>query len=1772
MSRLAENLTTPSWNPALRPEDAPGASVAESIQAPTMESPFPSEETSANVTTTEENPIDSKVSTTDERNENAAPTDELPDPNVPSEEVLTDTSPEETKPHEINWDKETSVTWDLQSQDPFSREDIAGRTNSFPPMENKLEAVDDDEPLASQEEPNAPEPLHGLRIEEQGEPDPVSHTDLGESNNGFWEANGNNVEDDEDGFFDQLKTQTKPIYIPPEAESRFEEGVPLVENEPHPQPEIANQNEPRLDDVFADDDGDDFFASTTAADATTSEIPAVTRKSTHDVLGSLNASIPDSPVENPVAAPGVSEEEDLAARWEAELDDDDDLLLEDDSAHQTQGQVEEPQEVDLPNGVSAADSWSQHGVPQPAATSNYANPYAPHQPSSSELLQGLPNAYTPAAVPTATPFGVLQNQPDSQPAPKSQSFVDQAREGYKSPYDLPESLARSRRPAAPRKTVPPPSSTTPGPSPSIPPSSFAPVINPTPSQTNVPSPVSSATSAPKNFFEELPPPVPKPRPASRTSGYVPSPVVASNAPVPNAPIVPLPVSSALSPAQPASDNLYQDQLQAPERIGPYANLNVPAPPAGPGIGPRYSPKPPSVTTSKSPVYPRYSPAPASSNAPSTARPRYVSQPSNLPFQPRTSSPLAHHEKTAYEAQQRQSRPSTSAGPSSLAYPMSTNHVRGSFSVPTTQLPAETTQDLPPDSQLSMSAFNAQKNPYAPGFPSEPPRRSSTEYSYLPGTGTAQSHIPPISNDVGFAPPRRSQTQSPGKQSFGANPVRTTIEPVQRPASVHAPSSPTKTSNIYTIPSVASATREIPELNFMPPTDGRELDPLQRWKGAPVFKFGFGGMVSSCFPQHIPRYTAGQMTPMIQPAPGEAKVRQFKQILPFDGDILQYPGPLKVKSKKKDVIAWLSSRIAALENEGMPSSLHSEPNGYKRHDEKILLWKLLKILVENDGALEGSNDIQKSLRSIVSPELESTNQNQAFDSGVASGSYQSADGSLSPEPIASNILGHIKNDLLVGDREKAVWRAVDNRLWGHAMILSSTLDKALWKQVTQEFVRREVRSAGGNIESLSALYAVISGNIEESIDELVPPSARLGLQMVSKEGQGISKNAVDGLDRWRETLGLILNNRSAGDHQALSAMGQLLASYGRIEASHVCYLFAKAFSQRPIVGGADDPQSSIVLIGTDHLKYSTTFFRDEDAIALTEVYEFATSVLAGNTAAALPYLQPFKLQHAYILAEKGFRNEALQYCEAIGSVLRASTKPSPYFHQRLFAEIDELATRLKQAPGDGSSSWMSKPNMEKVSGSMWARFSSFVAGDESDGASNGSMMDADVGPFAKVTEAATISRPPSVSDVYGSYPAAQPASNAFSRYAPANQFAPSSSPEQYRGRSSMESQRSPSIGVNYNQRRGSQEPATPVDPTSPYNYASSNNYSSPTSYPFHSTPPQSSYVPLAPVEEDLPTQPQQPYPAAPQKSALTSGLQASPERFGQPLTEQKDEVVEAEIPHYGGYEPPSMSSYQPPSYEPDFGVATDGPAQEEAEKDEYEPKKKSFMDDEDEDDLAARAEAIQKAEKARRDREADEAVRKAAEADAQRAPAPKKSWFGGWWGGKKDGDSSGGPIRAKLGEENSFYYDPELKKWVNKKDPNSATVSARATPPPPKGPVPQSRSVSTSSIMPGPPVLQRPPSVPQPGTAPNSRPSTGAGAPPYGTSAALDGPNGLPRAASTTPAGAIPPSPSLQLPRPSTTSLSNASSIDDLLGAPQARKGGTVKSKKKGRGYVDVMAK
>ncbi|KOS21344.1 COPII coat assembly protein SEC16 [Escovopsis weberi] len=284
---------------------------------------------------------------------------------------------------------------------------------------------------------------------------------------------------------------------------------------------------------------------------------------------------------------------------------------------------------------------------------------------------------------------------------------------------------------------------------------------------------------------------------------------------------------------------------------------------------------------------------------------------------------------------------------------------------------------------------------------------------------------------------------------------------------------------------------------------------------------------------------------------------------------------------------------------------------------------------------------------------------------------------------------------------------------------------------------------------------------------------------------------------------------------------------------------------------------------------------------------------------------------------------------------------------------------------------------------------------------------------------------------------------------------------------------------------------------------------------------------------------------------------------------------------GGYEPPSTQSYgyEPPSY----GTAPDTSAKDDDEDDAPKPKKKSFMDDDDDDLLATPT--TQNQSRTDRDRENDELFRKAAEEDAKRATAQqasKKGWgFTSWFGGsKKEGSGSGEstpgkPIKAKLGEASSFVYDPDLKRWINKK-PGAENVEAKsATPPPPKGGAP--RSVSGTPPM---RAFTPPPAAGRASVPPTSAPAGGLLSPaqlkPAASQEQLGPTPAMLRSASNADAangqanGPASGPPSRPPSRPA-TSVSNASSIDDLLSTSGPRKPGQKKARKGGR-YVDVMAK
>lgn len=445
-----------------------------------------------------------------------------------------------------------------------------------------------------------------------------------------------------------------------------------------------------------------------------------------------------------------------------------------------------------------------------------------------------------------------------------------------------------------------------------------------------------------------------------------------------------------------------------------------------------------------------------------------------------------------------------------------------------------------------------------------------------------------------------------------------------------------------------------------------------------------------------------------------------------------------------------------------------------------------------------------------------------------------------------------------------------------------------------------------------------------------------------------------------------------------------------------------FAKTPAAfSGPDDPNAAVTLFGADHLCYPFTFWKDTDAILLSEIYELALSLASTPTApAVIPHLQGIKLYHALLLAENGYRAEAQKYCEAIGSVLKSSNKTSPYFHRTMFNALEELTNRLSQSPKDMiSGGW----RFDNISGSMWGAFTKFVAGEESDHLSG---LDSGVTSSGlvsgQVAMAPGMSSPQSSVDMYASYAGVGGASG--------GHYSPTAS-------------KPITTYVHQQQQSYATHPASsgnlhdPSSSYSPYNPVPNAHY--PVTLP--PSVPQSPYAITAAHEGGY---------TSPEKPALRSnfGLSSSHQASSDSPFQDKQRIDDKA----NGYQSVSYAPTTTYSYEPFINEATSQPTETSSTSQEKESrgetpkaKKKSFLDDDDDDaDFLARVAALKKEEEEKRKKQEEERKKQGAASGGGR-------WFSNWFS-RKDPSPSSGAVEAKLGEESSFYYDPELKRWVNKK--------------------------------------------------------------------------------------------------------------------------------------------
>jgi hypothetical protein len=149
--------------------------------------------------------------------------------------------------------------------------------------------------------------------------------------------------------------------------------------------------------------------------------------------------------------------------------------------------------------------------------------------------------------------------------------------------------------------------------------------------------------------------------------------------------------------------------------------------------------------------------------------------------------------------------------------------------------------------------------------------------------------------------------------------------------------------------------------------------------------------------------------------------------------------------------------------------------------------------------------------------------------------------------------------------------------------------------------------------------------------------------------------------WRPHLAMIISNCTDNPElvkRSILALGDSLAARGDIYASQFCYLLVE-----PEFG----EEGKITLLGANGEK----LHRNDDAIIMTEVYEYARSL--SDESFFVPSLQNFKFLLAANMLDCSLQLKCLLYMEQIAKCV---TRQPQAFTETFIAKVYELADRLK----------------------------------------------------------------------------------------------------------------------------------------------------------------------------------------------------------------------------------------------------------------------------------------------------------------------------------------------------------------------------------------------------------------------------------------------------------------------------------------------------------------
>ena len=110
-----------------------------------------------------------------------------------------------------------------------------------------------------------------------------------------------------------------------------------------------------------------------------------------------------------------------------------------------------------------------------------------------------------------------------------------------------------------------------------------------------------------------------------------------------------------------------------------------------------------------------------------------------------------------------------------------------------------------------------------------------------------------------------------------------------------------------------------------------------------------------------------------------------------------------------------------------------------------------------------------------------------------------------------------------------------------------------------------------------------------------------------------------------------------------------------------------------LGYYSNKSSKLVLLSSS-ASLSFDAFATNEAIQCTEIYEYARQL--ANADYVIPSFQSYKFLYATRLAEHGRCAEALQYCEAVGSILAKADASQSSYPLSMMNQVVQLGSMLK----------------------------------------------------------------------------------------------------------------------------------------------------------------------------------------------------------------------------------------------------------------------------------------------------------------------------------------------------------------------------------------------------------------------------------------------------------------------------------------------------------------